>query len=117
MHAFGQEFFHVVIPERIQRFGDSSNRLNAVALTKHHRLTYATGQSVRILHAPNDLHYIEVSRALERKAAAAPLPEGWSIVEYVLESEIQINLNGSVTVIRTLNQDSFQGPIDLDLNI
>lgn len=80
-------------------------------LEKYHQLTYASGATVYILENPDGEQYIRVSRDLDRNSDTFPLPEGWTLTEHVLSEDLKLELSGTVSVLRTKNEDSFQGPI------
>ena len=45
------------------------------------------------------------------------LPQGWVLEEIQLSEDLTVTLSGEVEIIRTDNEDSFQGPLDKEFNI
>jgi hypothetical protein len=72
---------------------------------------------VNILKNPSGERFIEVSRSLNRYSDTFTLPEGWILTSQFLEADLQVELLGSVSVLRTDNEDSYQGPIPDDLKL
>ncbi|MEM8636817.1 MAG: hypothetical protein AAGF33_17760 [Pseudomonadota bacterium] len=111
MRAFGREFRQVVRLISTTQIGSGEKKLRYVSLEKYHTLIYLAGTTVNVLHAPDGKQYIAVSRSAQSVSVSNALPEGWSIGTYKLIEEFELELSGIVTVIRTPNKDSFQGPL------
>jgi hypothetical protein len=111
MRAFGREFVQVVrlisINNRIEDLG----LIRKTELEKYHILHYSVGRTVSILLSPDGERFIGVSKSLDRSSDSPTLPEGWTLTDYLLAEEIQIELLGKVSVLRMDNEDSYQGPI------
>ena len=79
--------------------------------TNDNVLHYSAGRTVSILRSPTGERFIGVSRSLNRSADTPTLPEGWTLSEHLLTAELQVDLLGSVSVLRLDNEDSYQGPL------
>jgi hypothetical protein len=66
---------------------------------------------VSILENPDGERFIEVSRSVNRSSDTFTIPEGWTLTTHELQMELQVELSGIVSVLRTDNEDSFQGPL------
>ena len=71
-----------------------------------HEALYAPAQRPRLLAQIEML-----GRAADRLTDEPTLPEQWRLERYITPEEVVIELFGENTVIRTDNQDSFQGPV------
>ncbi|MEL6347740.1 MAG: hypothetical protein AAFV53_31835 [Myxococcota bacterium] len=107
MRAFDREFVQVVQLQPLKR---RAGLVHEVQLEKYHQVEYAANQSVKVLSRPDGNRYILVAETVERSGEPT-LPDGWTITEHVLDSDLQVDLFGEVTVIRLDNEDSFQGPL------
>jgi len=117
MRAFGREFVQVVRLISINNRIDHLGLIRNTELEKYHTLHYSAGRTVSILQSPDGERFISVSRSLERSSDLPTLPEGWTLTDYLLAEEIQVDLLGRVSVLRMDNQDSYQGPISEDINL
>ena len=111
MTAFGRNFVQVVHLDRISVLGKGDAKLRAITLEKHHGVTFAADQTVRVLQSPEGERYIAVAQTLDRSDAPVALPAGWSIDTHHLAQDLQVDLVGEVRVLRTTNEDSYQGPV------
>jgi hypothetical protein len=117
MRAFGREFVQVVRLISINNRIDDLGLIRKTELEKYHTLHYSAGRTVSILQSPDGERFISVSRSLERSSDLPTLPEGWTLTDYLLAEEIQVDLLGRVSVLRMDNQDSYQGPISEDISL
>ena len=115
LQAFGREFRHVVRLISFERIGTGDSRLLNTTLEKYHALTYYAGRTVNVLHSPDGEQYIEVARTAKRAEGVPSVPEGWQIRTYTLNAELHLELSGLVTNLRTVNDDSFQGPLEPEM--
>ena len=60
--------------------------------------------------------FILVSRDANRMSDTFALPEGWSVSEYELTEYLEVDLSDRVSVLRTENEDSYQGPLPSNLD-
>jgi len=111
LNAFGREFAQVVQLVAFDRIGEGEAQLLSTRLIKYHELTYYAGRQVQVLHTPNDVQYIAVARAANRQSDQIELPAGWQIQTYRLDKDLDLELFGEITNIRTRSKDSFQGPL------
>ena len=117
MQKFNKEFLKVVQLKSMNKPADSEGLIRRTELEKYHVLTYDSGQNVNIIKNPSGERFIEVSRSLNRYSDTFTLPEGWILTSQFLEADLQVELLGSVSVLRTDNEDSYQGPIPDDLKL
>ncbi len=111
IQAFDREFLKVVQLVSMDTPEDSQGLIRRTVLEKYHLLTYAAGSTVHILQSPEGDRYIGVSRSADRTSDTFTLPEGWALTTNVLQTEYQVELSGTVIVLRTDNEDSYQGPL------
>ena len=117
MQAFGKEFLQVVQLNSINPSIDEQGLIRGTELEKYHVLRYSKGRTVAILQAPTGERFIGVSRSLDQLANVPTLPEGWTLTEHLLATELQIELLGRVSVLRLDNEDSYQGPLSEDISL
>ena len=108
---FGFRWFHAatVIEENIPM--DEAGLLRGFVVKKFHELTYEVGSCMILLVSPDGEAYFRMGRDATRTCNTPTLPEGWKLVDYVVEETLVIQLFDEILVIRTDNQDSFQGPV------
>ncbi|NEQ49782.1 MAG: hypothetical protein F6K11_06555 [Leptolyngbya sp. SIO3F4] len=113
MQAFDREFLQVV---QLKKFPtDDQDLIRQVDLEKYHVLQYSAGRTISILQSPTGQRFIGVSRSLDRSAEKPMLPEGWTLTEHLLTTELQVDLLGRVSVLRLDNKDSYQGPLSQEI--
>lgn len=61
--------------------------------------------------SPEGDAYFRMGRDANRTSDEAKIPDSWRLVEYTKPDRMVIQLFGGNVVIRTSNQDSFQGPV------
>jgi hypothetical protein len=96
---------------------DPQGLLRAVTVEKYHELGWCAGSSVAILTSPEGDRYIRVSRDAERTSDTPTIPDDWTLESFFLEDTLAVRLLEQTTVIRTDNEDSFQGPLPSDLDL
>ena len=84
---------------------------------KHHELGWCAGSSAAILTSPEGDRYIRVSRDAARTTDTPTIPDGWTLESFLLDEILTVRLFEQTTVIRTDNEDSFQGPLPSDLDL
>ena len=111
MRAYDKEFLKVVQLVTMNTPVDDQGLIRRTELEKYHVLTYFSGRTVSILQGPTGERFIWVARTVDRPPDPVTLPEGWTLTTPVLQTELQVELLGNVSVLRTENEDSFQGPL------
>ena len=109
--VFDREFLNVVKLKSLNGKVDDDGLIRETVLEKYHRLVYVAGRTVSLLESPDGNIYILVSRDIDRTADTFPVPEGWKLMTRMLEEDLVVELFGDVSVLRTKNEDSYQGPI------
>ena len=108
---FGFDWFHSATIIQMDVPIDDEGILRGVMVRKFHELIYNPGSCLILLIAPEGEVYFRVGRAADRLTDEPTLPEQWRLERYITPEEVVIELFGENTVIRTDNQDSFQGPV------
>lgn len=112
MKALGREFMHVVNLDNFGEVSDASQGLiRAVQLNKHHELSFEQGGPIQVLTAPDGQRFVLIARTLSPAADTPTVPDGWTLERGTLAEPFRVLLDGPVTVLRTDNEDSFQGPL------
>ncbi|MCY4426806.1 MAG: hypothetical protein OXC05_07215 [Halieaceae bacterium] len=111
-----QEFFgftwrHSATVVQTGRPMDPEGILTGSSVRKFHELTYNAGSTLTLLISPEGLVYFRINRDANRDTDEAAIPDGWRLMDYTTPTELVINLSPRNTVIRSDNQDSFQGPV------
>ena len=111
MRAYDKEFLNVVQLITMDTPVDPEGLIRRTELEKYHLLTYFSGRTVSILQSPAGERFIWVSRSVDRPSDTFTLPEGWTLSTQVLQTELQVELSETVSVLRTETADSYQGPL------
>jgi hypothetical protein len=111
MRAYDKEFLNVVQLISMDTPVDSQGLIRRTKLEKHHLLTYSSGRTVYILQNPTGESFIWVSRSVDRPSDTFTLPDEWTLTSHVLSIKLTVDLSGKVSVLRTDNEDSYQGPL------
>jgi pimeloyl-ACP methyl ester carboxylesterase len=114
MWAFDKMLLKNVQLKTMNRPMDSQGLIRRTELEKYHLLTYYAGRTVNILQSPTGERFIGVSRSVNRASDTFTLPEGWILTTHELQTELQLDISGNVSVLRTDNEDSYQGPLPDD---
>ena len=114
---YDREFLLVVEIDSINNPLDDDGYLMESTLEKYHQLTYNAGSTLYILNSPEGDRYIGVSQAFERTDDTPTLPEGWVLTKHLLAKEFYYELYGDMSILRTDNFDSYQGPLPTDLDL
>lgn len=113
---FGFAWRHVATIIDTDVLLDEEGRLRGSSVSKFHRLTFHAGRTLTIIVSPEGEQYVRVSRDFGRTVNEPSIPASWQKTDYVTPDELVIQLPTPALVIRTDNEDSFQGPIPkLDL--
>ncbi len=108
---FGFRWFHAATVKEQNVPLDEAGLLRGFVVKKFHELNYDVGSCMILLVAPDGEVYFRMGRDATRTCNTPTLPSGWQLVDYTVEEPLTIQLFGDSTVIRTDNQDSFQGPV------
>jgi len=90
---------------------DDEGLLTGIRVQKFHELTYNAGTCLGLLISPDDDVYFRIRRDANRTSDDPSIPNSWRLETYVTPEELVFELFDENRVIRTDNQDSFQGPI------
>ncbi len=115
LRAFGKEFLQVVQLISVNEALDAQNLVRRTTLEKYHTLTYNSGRTVNVLNSPTGDRYILVARTANPISPVPTLPAGWTLSNHVLAAPLNVDLSGTVSVLRTDNEDSYQGPLPISL--
>ena len=114
---FGHEWLHVATVKMAGRKRlDSKGLLVGSAVVKDHIAKFDEGRTLRLLISPSGKVFPRITRDANRTREEPTLPEKWRLIEHTLDRPMEFKLTGETTVIRTDNQDSFQGPVKFSLN-
>jgi hypothetical protein len=110
---FGYEWLHVATVRMAGRKRlDPKGRLVGSRVMKDHVVAFDDGRTVTLLVSPEGKVFPRISRDANRTREEPTLPAKWRLVEYKLTRPMEFRLTDETTVIRTDNQDSFQGPVE-----
>ena len=112
---FGTVWLHAATVVSIDGPLDGEGLLQATTVHKYHEPAYYAGRSVTILTSPESERYILVSRDAQRTSDEPTIPTGWTLEVIPLYTDVSFLLPEFTTVIRTDNEDSFQGPVPTDI--
>ncbi len=90
---------------------DDQGLLAGSTVRKFHELTFRARRTMYLLVSPEDEVYFRIGRDANRQSDEPSLPDDWRLIEYTTPDELVILLAVENLVIRTDNQDSFQGPV------
>jgi hypothetical protein len=114
---FGYEWLHVATVKMAGRKRlDPKGRLLGSKVIKDHLVFFDEGRTVTLLVSPDGKVFPRISRDANRTREEPTLPEKWRLIEYQLARPMEFKLTEETTVIRTDNQDSFQGPVEFSLH-
>jgi hypothetical protein len=109
--AFGREFLHVADVVGRVRSREMQPLLQEARVEKHHRVTFAAGDDVIVLEAPDGTGYVRLNRPLDWAETPMALPAGWSFENVTLDAPRDVDLIGPVRVLRMADGTSYQGPL------
>ena len=90
---------------------DKDGLLSVTRVRKYHEITYNRGSTLVLLVAPSGDVYFRIGRDADRISDRPTIPSLWRLVEYTTEQPVILELFNGNEVIRTDNEDSFQGPV------
>jgi len=114
---FGHEWLHVATVKMAGRKRlDPKRRLVGSTVLKAHVVKFDEGKTLTLLVSPEGKVFPRISRDVNRTSEEPTLPEKWRLIEHKLAGPIEFRLTGETTIIRTDNQDSFQGPVEFSVD-
>ncbi|MEM9257176.1 MAG: hypothetical protein AAGA91_17160 [Pseudomonadota bacterium] len=111
---FGFTWRHSATVVQAGRPMDDQGILTGSSVRKFHELTFNSGSTVVLLISPAGSVYFRIGRDANRTSDEPTVPTGWRLMEYVTPVDLVFDLYPRNTVIRTDNQDSFQGPVVIE---
>ncbi len=108
---FGFRWFHSATVVEVGVPVDDEGLLSGALVEKVHEISYAPGSTVIALVSPEGETYVRIGRDAGRATDEATLPTGWAIDEIDVPDGYTTMLPVPTLVIRTDNQDSYQGPV------
>jgi len=108
---FGFNWFHAATVTQANIPLDDEGLLMGTMVRKFHELTYNAGSCLVLLISPDDEVYFRIGRAANRVSDEPTIPAGWRVEDYITPETVVIELFDENLVIRTDNEDSFQGPV------
>lgn len=112
---FGARWLHQASIVDLGGALDDQGLIQARLIDKHHELSWRAGSTIRLLTARNGNVFALVSRDDRRTTDTSPLPTGWFLEDVTLEEDLVVMLPQPTVNLRTTNEDSFQGPLPVDL--
>ena len=108
---FGFNWFHAatIIDSNVPL--DDSGILRGVRVRKFHEVTFGAGSQLVLWESPGGDLYFRIGRDADRTVDVPTIPEGWTLAEVTTPGELVLLLAPENIVIRTDNEDSFQGPL------
>ena len=110
---YGFDWFHSATVFETDLPVDNDGFLLGYRVRKFHELTYNPGSCMVLLISPDDEVYFRVGRDADRTNDEFSIPDGWRLESYTPSEPLIIELFGETLVIRTDNNDSFQGPVPI----
>ncbi len=111
---FGLNWRHVATIVQAGRPMDEDGILTGSSVRKFHELIYDAGRTLVLLISPDGLVYFRIGRDAGRETDEPTIPPDWRLMEYTTPTDLVFNLSPRNTVIRSDNQDSFQGPVVIE---
>ena len=90
---------------------DEEGLLTGFLVRKFHALTFNAGNCLVLLISPEGDVYFRLGRDANRVSDEPSIPNLWRLEEYTTPEKLVIELFEESQVIRTDNEDSFQGPV------
>lgn len=107
---FGHEWLHVAtVKGRVKL--DPKRLLVGSKVMKDHIVAFDKGKTLAFLISPKREVFPRITRDANRTRETPTLPKDWRLIEHDLEEPVEFELTSETIVIRTDNQDSFQGPV------
>ncbi len=111
---FGFNWRHSATVVQAGRPMDEEGILTGSSVRKFHELTFDAGKTLVLLVSPEGLVYFRIGRDANRQTDEPTIPADWRVMEYTTPTNLVFNLAPRNTVIRSDNQDSFQGPVIIE---
>ena len=108
---YGFNWFHSATVTQTNIPLDDEGLLSGSLVRKFHELTYNAGSCLVLLISPEGDVYFRVGRDANRVSDEPSIPNLWRLEEYTTPEKLVIELFEENLVIRTDNEDSFQGPV------
>ncbi len=108
---FGFQWFHAATVVEIGVPIGGDGLLTAVRVRKYHEYTVEARSPILLLVSPEGDAYFRNGRDATRTVDAPTIPDSWRLADYTQPDILVIELFDETLVIRTDNQDSFQGPV------
>lgn len=108
---FGFNWFHAATITEMNIGIDEDGLLEGTTVRKFHELTYNAGSCLVLLISPEEEVYFRIGRDANRVSDEPAVPNTWRLEEYTTPEKLVIKLFEENLVIRTDNEDSFQGPV------
>lgn len=108
---FGFNWFHAATVTQTNIQLDDEGLLRGNMVRKFHELTYKAGSCLVLLTSPEGEVYFRIGRDANRMSNEPSIPNLWRLEEYTTPEKLVIELFEENLVIRTGNEDSFQGPV------
>jgi hypothetical protein len=108
---FGFNWFHAATVTQTNIPLDDEGLLLGATVRKFHELTYNAGSCLVLLVSPDEDIYFRIGRDANRVSDEPTIPNLWRLEEYITPEKLVIELFEENLVIRTDNEDSFQGPL------
>ena len=108
---FGYTWQHTATVTEVGVAVDDERLLSGAIVAKDHEISYDPGSTVIALLSPEGDTYIRIGRDADRTTDNPTVPTGWEIIEIEVADGYTTLLPEETLVIRTDNQDSFQGPV------
>jgi haloalkane dehalogenase len=108
---FGFNWWHSATVTQANITLDEQGLLKGSTVKKFHEVTFNAGSTITVLLSPDDESYIRITRDANRVSDVPSIPDLWRLIEYKTSEKVVLRLPDNTTVIRTDNEDSFQGPV------
>ena len=108
---YGYSWFHSATVFETNLPVDDEGFFTGFRVKKYHEITYNEGSCMVLLTSPEGEVFFRVGRDADRLTDTFSVPEGWRVESYTTPETLIIELFDETLVIRTDNQDSFQGPV------
>ncbi|MGI9285408.1 MAG: hypothetical protein ACR2P1_08460 [Pseudomonadales bacterium] len=108
---FGFQWFHAATVIETNVNLDEEGLLRGNRVRKFHEITYNAGRHLVLLISPEGDIYFRIGRDANRVVDEPTIPNLWRLQDYTTPEKLVIELFGETLVIRTDNEDSFQGPL------
>jgi hypothetical protein len=114
---FGHEWLHVATVKMAERKRfDPKGLLVGSKVIKDHIVTFDKGSSATLLVSPDGKVFPRITRDANRTREQPTLPDKWRLIEHKFDRPTEFSLTGETMVIRSDNQDSFQGPVEFNFD-